>query len=65
MQRLRGLLVSGVCDKATWLTLVESSFQLGDRLNYFSSPLQRGDDVAELQELLARTGFDIGRVDGY
>ena len=65
LQRRRGLLVSGVCDKATWQTLVESSFQLGDRLNYFSSPLQRGDDVAELQELLARTGFDIGRVDGY
>jgi N-acetylmuramoyl-L-alanine amidase len=65
LQRRRGLLVSGVCDKATWLTLVESSFQLGDRLNYFSSPLQRGDDVAELQELLARTGFDFGRVDGY
>lgn len=65
LQRRRGLLVSGVCDKATWLTLVESSFHLGDRLNYLTSPLQRGDDVAELQELLARTGFDCGRVDGY
>jgi N-acetylmuramoyl-L-alanine amidase len=65
LQRWRGLLVSGVCDKATWLTLIESSFHLGDRLNYLSSPLQRGDDVAELQELLAHTGFDCGRVDGY
>jgi len=65
LQQRRGLLVSGVCDKTTWLTLVESSFQLGDRLNYLSSPLQRGDDVADLQELLTRTGFDCGRVDGY
>ena len=65
LQRRRGLLVSGVCDQATWSTLVESSFVLGDRLNYLTSPLQRGDDVAELQELLARTGFDCGRVDGY
>ena len=65
LQRRRGLLVSGVCDQITWSTLVESSFQLGDRLNYLCSPLQRGDDVAELQELLARTGFNCGRVDGY
>lgn len=27
--------------------------------------MQKGDDVAELQELLARIGFDCGRVDGY
>jgi N-acetylmuramoyl-L-alanine amidase len=29
-----------------------------------TSPLQRGDDVAELQERLAALGFDPGRVDG-
>ncbi|GDX34050.1 hypothetical protein LBMAG16_08810 [Actinomycetes bacterium] len=54
-----------MCDQATWLTLVESSFQLGDRLLYLTSPLLRGDDVSELQQMLSRTGFDCGRVDGY
>lgn len=54
-----------MCDSATWSTLIESSFTLGDRLLYFTSPLQRGDDVAQLQLLLSRTGFDCGRVDGF
>ena len=57
--------ITGVCDQATWLTLVESSFRIGDRLVYLTSPPQRGDDVAELQQILSRTGFDCGRVDGY
>ena len=64
-QELRSLHISGVCDQATWLALVESSFALGDRLLYLTSPLQRGDDVAQLQLLLSRTGFDCGRVDGF
>ena len=64
-QRQRGLHVSGVCDNATWLTLVEASFALGDRLIYLTSPLQQGDDVASLQYLLSLAGFDCGRVDGF
>ncbi len=64
-QKIRSLHVSGVCDHATWLTLVESSFELGDRLLYLTSPLQRGDDVSQLQLLLSRTGFDCGRVDSF
>jgi N-acetylmuramoyl-L-alanine amidase len=64
-QGLRSLHVSGVCDRTTWLTLVESSFELGDRLLYLTSPLLRGDDVAQLQLLLSRIGFDCGRVDGF
>ena len=64
-QELRSLHVSGVCDHATWTTLVESSFGLGDRLLYLTSPLLRGDDVAALQLLLSRIGFDCGRVDGF
>ena len=64
-QRQRGLHVSGICDNATWLTLVEASFALGDRLIYLTSPLQQGDDVASLQYLLSLAGFDCGRVDGF
>lgn len=64
-QKIRSLHVSGVCDQATWLVLIESSFKLGDRLLYLMSPLQRGDDVAQLQLLLSQTGFDCGRVDGF
>ncbi len=64
-QQQRGLHVSGVCDNTTWLTLVEASFELGDRLIYLTSPLQQGDDVANLQYLLSLAGFDCGRVDGF
>lgn len=64
-QELRSLHVSGVCDHTTWLTLVESSFELGDRLLYLTTPLLRGDDVAKLQLMLSRLGFDCGRVDGF
>lgn len=64
-QQQRSLHVSGVCDQPTWLALVESSFELGDRLLYLTSPLLRGDDVAQLQLILSRLGFDCGRVDGF
>jgi N-acetylmuramoyl-L-alanine amidase len=37
---------------------------LGERLLFLRSPNIRGDDVAELQTLLNRLGFDSGRVDG-
>lgn len=43
---------------------MEASWSLGDRLLFHASPNIRGDDVAELQTLLARLGFDCGRVDG-
>jgi N-acetylmuramoyl-L-alanine amidase len=46
------------------MALVESSWKLGDRLLFLTSPNLRGDDVAELQSRLARLGFDCGRVDG-
>ena len=57
-------MVSGVCDAETWRAIVESSWKLGDRLLVLAAPNLRGDDVAELQALLARIGFDPGRVDG-
>lgn len=60
----RGLPASGVCDDDTWHTLLEASWNLGDRPLMLRSPNLRGDDVAELQRLLSRLGFDCGRVDG-
>lgn len=63
-QRARGLECTGVCDDATWQVLVEAGYRLGDRLLYLHAPMQRGDDVAELQLRLGSLGFDAGRVDG-
>ena len=63
-QEGRGLHVHGRCDEPTWTALVEASYQLGDRLLVLSAPNMRGDDVADLQSVLARLGFDCGRVDG-
>lgn len=63
-QEARGLRSDGVCDEHTWTALVEANWSLGDRLLHLTAPNLRGDDVAELQEVLARLGFDCGRVDG-
>lgn len=60
----RGLRGTGRCDEDTWRTIVEASWRLGDRLLMLVGPNLRGDDVNELQALLARLGFDSGRVDG-
>ena len=63
-QHLRGLRVDGVCGEQTWNTLVEAGLRLGDRFLYRRTPMQRGDDVADLQLRLSTLGFDTGRVDG-
>lgn len=63
-QQDRGLAVTGVCDDDTWTTLVEAWWSLGDRPLMLRSPNLRGDDVAELQRILSRLGFDVGRIDG-
>jgi len=63
-QQLRGLPVTGTCDHLTWTTLVESSWVLGARLLYLTSPHMRGDDVQTMQTVLAKLGFDCGRADG-
>ena len=63
-QERRGLHVDGVCGEHTWAALVEAGYRLGDRLLFLASPMQRGDDVAELQRRLGSLGFDAGRIDG-
>jgi N-acetylmuramoyl-L-alanine amidase len=60
----RLLRVDGVCGPATWESLKMAGFTLGVRLLHLRHPMQRGDDVTELQERLCALGFDTGRVDG-
>lgn len=64
-QGSRRIEVDGVVGRHTWSALAEAAYRLGDRLLYHkSSPMLRGDDVAELQQRLGALGFDAGRVDG-
>ena len=64
-QHSRRIEADGVVGRQTWGALIEAAHQLGDRLLYHkSSPMLRGDDVAELQQRLGALGFDAGRVDG-
>ena len=63
-QERRGLHADGVCGEHTWAALVEAGYRLGDRLLFLTTPMQRGDDVAELQRRLGSLGFDAGRIDG-
>ena len=63
-QNERGLPADGICGPVTWAALVEAGHRLGDRFLYHRTPMQRGDDVAELQSSLGALGFDAGRVDG-
>lgn len=60
----RGLTASGTCDEDTWAALLEAWWNLGDRTLMLRSPNLRGDDVAEMQRILSRLGFDCGRIDG-
>lgn len=63
-QDAHGLGVTGECDEIMWSALIEASWSLGERILYVRSPNIRGDDVADLQSILNRLGFDCGRVDG-
>lgn len=63
-QEDRGLRPDGLVGPQTWAALVEAGYTLGDRLLYRTSPMLRGDDVADLQLRLGKLGFNTGRVDG-
>jgi len=63
-QRSRGLDADGTCSPQTWRALIEAEHQFGDRPLYLTSPMLRGDDVANLQLRLGTLGFNAGRVDG-
>ena len=64
-QQRRGLTVDGIIGPVTHQALCDARLRLGDRsLAYSVSHLQRGDDVATLQERLLQLGYDVGRADG-
>jgi N-acetylmuramoyl-L-alanine amidase len=63
-QVARGLASDGIVGPDTWRSLWEASYRLGDRLLFHRRPMQRGDDVSELQGRLNSLGFDAGNVDG-
>ncbi|MCL2525547.1 MAG: peptidoglycan-binding protein [Coriobacteriia bacterium] len=63
-QRDNGLSPTGAVGPRTWSTLVDSTFELGDRMLYLRMPYFHGNDVTQLQNALNTLGFAIGGVDG-
>ncbi len=53
-----------VVDAATWATLVDECYQLGDRTLYLRLPNFHGNDVHQLQDRLNILGFSCGEPDG-
>lgn len=64
-QESRAIRIDGICGRQTWSALVEAGWRLGDRLLFERQPMQRGDDVADLQHRLGGLGFLDDRVDGF
>ncbi len=52
-------------DSATWSTLVDECYKMGDRTLYLRLPNFHGADVRQLQTCLNILGFSAGTVDGY
>lgn len=60
-----GLPLGSEVDSATWTTLVDESYKMGDRTLYLRLPNFHGADVRQLQHCLNILGFSAGEVDGY
>lgn len=60
-----GLPLGMEVDSATWVTLVDESYKMGDRTLYLRLPNFHGADVRQLQHCLNVLGFSAGEVDGY
>lgn len=63
-QQQRGLDVDGIVGPATWREVVESSWQMGERVLRLTERMMRGDDVRRVQERLNSMGFTAGKHDG-
>lgn len=59
-----GLSLGDEVDTATWSSLVDECYQLGDRTLYLRLPNFHGNDVRQLQERLNILGFSCGEPDG-
>ncbi len=60
----QGLPAGDAVDDATWIELVDETYELGDRTLYLRLPYFRGADVSHLQMTLNVLGFSCGEVDG-
>lgn len=63
-QKDNNLPADGIAGPATWKTLLDRTYKLGDRLLYIHSPFLKGNDVFSLQTILAQLGFRVGKIDG-
>ena len=61
----QGLPLGSEVDSATWVTLVDESYKMGDRTLYLRLPNFHGADVRQLQHCLNILGFSAGEADGY
>ncbi|MCL2745735.1 MAG: peptidoglycan-binding protein [Coriobacteriia bacterium] len=63
-QRAKGIESTGAVGPRTWSALVDSTFELGDRMLYLRMPYFHGADVIQLQHALNSLGFVTGGADG-